>query len=76
MHCPYCTSDINDAALVCPICSRDLYLFKPLLQRIAEFEKLAEAGKGERIQALEARVKELEAELALLRESLYSRYFK
>jgi len=69
MHCPYCTSDINDAALVCPICSRDLYLFKPLLQRIAEFEKLAEAGKGERIQALEARVKELEAELALLRES-------
>jgi hypothetical protein len=69
MHCPYCTSDINDAALVCPICSRDLYLFKPLLQRLSEFEKTVEANGAEKIQALESRVKELEEELALLRQS-------
>ena len=25
MHCPYCTSEISDAALVCPVCTRDLY---------------------------------------------------
>ena len=45
MHCPYCTSEINDAALACPHCTRDLYLFKPLLERIG---------------ALETRVQELE----------------
>ena len=32
MQCPYCTSDINDAAVVCPVCTRDLYLIKPLLE--------------------------------------------
>lgn len=49
MQCPYCTSEISDAALACPRCTRDLYLFKPLLQRIA---------------ALETRVQDLEAQRA------------
>ena len=39
MHCPDCTSEISDAALVCPVCTRDLYLFKPLLQKIDALEK-------------------------------------
>lgn len=39
MHCPYCVSDINDEAVVCPVCRRDLYLFKPLLARIEALEK-------------------------------------
>jgi hypothetical protein len=30
MRCPYCISEIDDAALACPHCARDLYLFKPL----------------------------------------------
>ena len=38
MRCPYCISEIDDAAVACPHCTRDLYLFKPLLQRIAELE--------------------------------------
>lgn len=39
MDCPYCVSDINDEAVVCPVCRRDLYLFKPLLARIEALEK-------------------------------------
>ena len=39
MHCPYCISDINDEAVVCPVCRRDLYLFKPLLTRIEALER-------------------------------------
>jgi hypothetical protein len=39
VHCPYCVSDINDEAVVCPVCRRDIYLFKPLLARIDALEK-------------------------------------
>jgi len=39
VHCPYCVSDINDEAVVCPVCRRDLYLFKPLLARIEALER-------------------------------------
>jgi hypothetical protein len=69
MHCPYCTSDINEAALVCPVCSRDLYLFKPLLQRISDLEKLVQADNAEKTKLLESRLAALEEELAQLRRS-------
>ena len=46
MHCPYCVSDINDGAVVCPVCRRDLYLFKPLLERIDVLEKQLAAQDG------------------------------
>lgn len=39
MRCPYCVSEIADEALVCPVCTRDLYLFKPLIERIDKLEK-------------------------------------
>lgn len=39
MRCPCCISEINDEALVCPVCRRDLYLFKPLMARIDSLEK-------------------------------------
>ena len=42
MQCPYCTSEINDAAVVCPVCTRDLYLIKPLLDKIAGLEEKIE----------------------------------
>ncbi len=53
MNCPYCVSVIDAAALACPHCTRDLYLFKPLLARIDALE----AALGEataRIDALES----------------------
>lgn len=60
MKCPYCASDIAREALVCPVCRRDLYLFKPLLARIAELEaRLADLPA---IEALQARIQALEGQ--------------
>jgi cytochrome c-type biogenesis protein CcmH/NrfF len=39
MKCPYCISAIDDEASVCPHCTRDLYLLKPLLAKVGELEK-------------------------------------
>ena len=57
MKCPYCVSDIDDAALVCPQCRRDIYLFKPLLARIEELESQVAELPG-----LQARLEELESQ--------------
>lgn len=66
MRCPYCVSEIADEALVCPRCTRDLYLFKPLLEKIGQLERaLAEPP---RLPAdAEQRIAALEAELAALK---------
>lgn len=68
MRCPYCVSEIADEALVCPRCARDLYLFKPLLEKIGQLEKTgaeeakaAVANAEERIAALEKELAELKA---------------
>jgi hypothetical protein len=45
MNCPYCAERVSDAAIVCKHCHRDLFLIRPLM------DKLAEAGK--RIEVLE-----------------------
>ena len=52
MNCPYCNSNISSRAQVCPQCTRDLWLIKPLQeevlalqQKIAELE-LKWAGSG------------------------------
>lgn len=71
MRCPYCVSEIADEALACPRCARDLYLFKPLLERIGQLEKTfaeqakaAAANAEERIAALEKELAELKAQQA------------
>ena len=67
MHCPYCTSEISAAALVCPVCTRDLYLFKPLLQKIDGLEKQLQATRSDEVEALSSRVAALEKEVEILR---------
>ncbi len=67
MRCPYCVSEVEDAALVCPRCTRDLYLFKPLLEKLGALEKaVAEQAKGI-AEGAEARIAALEAELAAMK---------
>lgn len=69
MHCPYCTSEISDAALVCPVCTRDLYLFKPLLQKIDALEKQLQDVATAGSKTFEERIARLEAELEALRKA-------
>lgn len=38
MQCPYCISRINEQALVCPKCARDLFLVKTLQDKINTLE--------------------------------------
>lgn len=39
MKCPYCSSEVADEAVVCPHCTRDLYLIKPLQAKVEALEK-------------------------------------
>ena len=67
MRCPYCVSEIADEALACPRCARDLYLFKPLLEKIGQLEKtVAEQAKAAAANS-EARIAALEQELAAIK---------
>ena len=38
MNCPYFLSLVIEEAHVCKTCSRDLYLFKPMMAKIASLE--------------------------------------
>lgn len=42
MQCPYCLSEVAEEAVVCKVCTRDLYLFKPMMAKVAELEKQLE----------------------------------
>lgn len=67
ISCPYCVSEVHEAALACPRCTRDLYLFRPLLEKLGQLEKaVAEQAKGIAAGA-EARIAALEAELAAMK---------
>lgn len=67
MRCPYCVSEIADEAVVCPHCTRDLFLFKPLLDKLAQLEKtVADQSKAAAANA-ETRIAALEKELAELK---------
>jgi hypothetical protein len=67
MRCPYCASEVPQAAIVCPHCTRDFYLFKPLLERVEQLE----LGLVEQTQAgiatYEVRIAALERELEALK---------
>lgn len=67
MRCPYCVSEIPNEALACPRCARDLYLFKPLLEKIGQLEKaVAEQAKAVAASA-EQRIAAIEQELAKIK---------
>ena len=61
MNCPYCLSDVNEEASVCRTCSRDLYLFKPMMTKVADLERRLEEIPNS--EAYEKRIAELEAAL-------------
>jgi len=69
MKCPCCLSEIEDEALVCKVCKRDLYLFKPLLARIATLEDQLQAVPDR--ETYEARIQALEQQLASAHERLH-----
>lgn len=54
MLCPYCVSEIADQALVCPVCRRDFYLFRPLLERIGKLEEELAAHRQLLVERLPA----------------------
>ena len=67
MQCPYCLSPVDDGASVCKTCSRDVYLFRSLLEKIEKLEHTIQTHESpvelrEHIEHLE---KQLEAERAL-----------
>jgi hypothetical protein len=52
MKCVYCLSAVDDKANVCKVCTRDLYLFRPLLEKVKELEaKLSEHQDPVELQA-------------------------
>lgn len=74
MKCVYCLSAVDEQANVCKVCTRDLYLFRPLLEKVKELEtKLAEHQDPVELQA---RVEELEALLAAERAQTESKQAK
>jgi hypothetical protein len=58
MNCPYCLSEVLEEANVCKTCSRDLYLFKPMMAKIASLEGQLVAAPSQEVNEL--RIAELE----------------
>jgi len=58
MNCPYCLSEVSEEAHVCKTCSRDLYLFKPMMAKISSLEGQLAAAPSQEVNEL--RIAELE----------------
>ena len=58
MNCPYCLSEVSEEAHVCKTCTRDLYLFKPMMAKIASLEGQLAAIPSQEVNEL--RIAELE----------------
>lgn len=58
MKCPYCLSEVDESAHVCKVCTRDLYLFQPMMKKISDLEQKLDGLKVQEV--LEKRIIELE----------------
>ena len=61
MKCPYCVSELNNQALVCHYCKRDIALPKQLMSRISELEEQLHAFETSPQSQAEAVVSSIEA---------------
>ena len=73
MNCPYCLSEVSEEAHVCKTCSRDLYLFKPMMAKVAELEAKMTAIPSSEAYVL--RIAELEQTLEEQHQKLEQRSF-
>ena len=62
MKCPFCTEPVEDEAVVCKTCRRDITIPKPVMEANRALET--------KVAALEAEVAELRARLAWYRDSV------
>jgi len=62
MKCPYCLSEIDQEAVVCKVCTRDVYLFKAMMAKVDDLESRLAAVPSQPVY--EQRIRELESELA------------
>ena len=70
MKCPYCLSLVEEEAVVCKVCTRDLFLFKPMMEKIRTLEqKLQTLQSGEELQH---RIAELEEALLQSHEAMHA----
>jgi len=73
MNCPYCLSEVSEEAYVCKTCSRDLYLFKPMMAKIASLEGQLATAPNQDVNEL--RIAELENLLEEQNHQLETRSF-
>ena len=73
MNCPYCLSEVSEEAHVCKTCNRDLYLFKPMMAKIASLEGQLATAPNQDVNEL--RIAELENLLEEQNHQLETRSF-
>ena len=71
MNCPYCLSEVSEEAHVCKTCSRDLYLLKPMMAKIASLEGQLAAIPSQEVNEL--RIAQLEYLLEEQNQQLINR---
>ena len=71
MKCPYCLSLVEDEAVVCKVCTRDLYLLKPMMEKIRALEEKIQTQQSH--EELQERIAELEEALLQAHEAVHAK---